>query len=224
MDIIDTIGNRTQSVTATVCENAALFGAASERNEVDTREVWVRGDPTEAVLESVRILCEGVGPDGLPFADERESLLRGFVNMLDSHTQTLDRADDKLTSELRDLQKVRDGTVIKSREMEPVTDWARNRTAKRDAFETLRAAALIPCRSEYSAALSAGASESGSRAKWQSCKAVNVIPHSRQGMRDMRIPAGVPRPCVPCRRSPWERGRPGTHRGGLASRQPSLIA
>ena len=29
-----------QSITATVCEQAALFGAIPDRDEFDTREVW----------------------------------------------------------------------------------------------------------------------------------------------------------------------------------------
>ena len=40
---IDTIESAEQSVTATVCENAALFGAAPERDEFDSRDVWDRG-------------------------------------------------------------------------------------------------------------------------------------------------------------------------------------
>ena len=80
-------------------------------------------------------------PDGTQLADERESLLWGFVNMLDSQTQRLDRAADKLMPELRDLQREQDGTEIKSRELELVTDRAQNLTARRDAFETMRDAA-----------------------------------------------------------------------------------
>ena len=81
---IDTIETAAQSVTATVCENAALFGATPERNEFDSRDVWDRDDATDAVSEAFRILAEGVAPDGFQLADERESLLWGFVNMLDA--------------------------------------------------------------------------------------------------------------------------------------------
>ena len=42
--------------------------------------------------ETFRILAQGVGPDGTQLADERESLLWGFVNMLDAQTQRLDRS------------------------------------------------------------------------------------------------------------------------------------
>ena len=97
MTIIDNIEqSEAQSVTAAVCENAALYGAAPERDEFDTRDVWDADDAIEAVLESFRILAQGVGPDGTQLSDERESLAWGFVNMIDSQTQRLDRAADKL--------------------------------------------------------------------------------------------------------------------------------
>ena len=144
MTVIENIGTvetEAQSVTATVCDNAALFGAAPERDEFDTRDVWDEDDATDAVSEAFRILAQGVAPDGFQLADERESLLWGFVNMLDSQTQRLDRAADKLTPQLRDLQREQDGTEIKSLELELVTDRAQNLTARRDAFETMRDAA-----------------------------------------------------------------------------------
>ena len=135
---IDTIEAGAHSVTATVCDNAALYGAAPERDEFDTREVWDRDDALAAVAESFRILAEGVGPDGTQLADERESLLWGFVNMLDSQTNRLDRAADKLMPELRDLQRAQDGTEIKSLELEMTTHRAQCLTDRRDAFETMR--------------------------------------------------------------------------------------
>ena len=137
-----------QSVTATVCENAALYGATPERDELDTREVWDADDATDAVSEAFRILAQGVAPDGFQLADERESLLWGFVNMLDSQTRRLDRAADKLMPELRDLQKAQDGTEIKSRELELTTDRAQSLTARRDAFEQMRDDAAEAYRSE----------------------------------------------------------------------------
>ena len=136
MTTIENIETAAQSVTATVCENAALYGATPERDEFDTRDVWDADDAIDAVHESFRILAQGVGPDGFQLADERESLLWGFVNMLDSQTQRLDRAADKLMPDLRDLQRGQDGTEIKSRELELVTDRSQNLTARRDAFET----------------------------------------------------------------------------------------
>ena len=71
MNIIDNIEqSEAQSVTAAVCENAALYGAAPERDEFDTRDVWDGDDAIDAVHESFRILAQGVGPDGFQLADE----------------------------------------------------------------------------------------------------------------------------------------------------------
>ena len=152
MTVIENIETEAQSVTATVCEHAALFGAAPERDEFDSRDVWDADDAIAAVAESFRILAQGVGPEGTQLADERESLLWGFVNMLDSQTQRLDRAADKLTPRLRDLQREQDGTEIKSLELELVTDRARNLTARRDAFETMRDEAADAYRGETGSA------------------------------------------------------------------------
>ena len=138
MTTIDNIETGAQSATATVCENAALFGATPERDEFDPREVWDEDDAIDAVSEAFRILAQGVAPDGYQMADERESLLWGFVNMLHAQTQRLDRAVDKLSPELRDLQREQNGSEIKSRELELVTDRAQNLGDRRDAFETLR--------------------------------------------------------------------------------------
>ena len=138
---IDTIETGGQSATAAVCEQAQLFGATPERDEFDSREVWDADEATGAVCEAFRIIAQGACPDGLQLADERESLLWGFVNMLDAQTQRLDRAADKLGPELRDLQRDQDGTEIKSFELELLTDRARNLTDRRDAFETMRDAA-----------------------------------------------------------------------------------
>ena len=145
---IDTVETAGQSATATVCEHAQLFGAAPERDEFDSREVWDEDDALAAVSEAFRILSQGACPDGTQLADERESLLWGFVNMLDAQTQRLDRAADKLTPDLRDLQKAQDGTEIKSRELELTTDRAQSLTARRDAFETMRDAAAEAYRDE----------------------------------------------------------------------------
>ncbi len=138
---IDTMETGGQSVTATVCEQAALYGATPERDEFDTRDVWDADEAICAMQEAFGLLADAVAPDGLQIADERESLLWGFVNMLDAQTQRLDRAADKLMPELRDLQREQDGTEIKSFELELKTDRAQNLTARRDAFETLRDAA-----------------------------------------------------------------------------------
>ena len=81
---IDTHEPQAQSVTATVCEQAALFGATPDRDEFDTRDVWDPDDAIAAVGEAFRIVARGVAPVGTQLADERESLLWGFVNMLDA--------------------------------------------------------------------------------------------------------------------------------------------
>ena len=85
-----------QSATATVCDNMQLFGAAPERDEFDSRDIWDREDAIPALREAIRILAQGVAPDGTQLADERESLMWGFVNMLHAQTQRLDRAVDRL--------------------------------------------------------------------------------------------------------------------------------
>ena len=148
MHIIENIEHSEQSVTATVCENAALYGATPERGEFDPRDVWDQDDATDAVSEAFRILAEGVGPDGTQMADERESLLWGFVNMLDAQVRRLDRSVDKLSPELRDLQTSQDGSEVKSRELELVTDRAQNLGDRRDAFEVLRDNAADAYRAE----------------------------------------------------------------------------
>ncbi len=138
---IDTIENGGQSVTATVCEHAALYGATPERDEFDTRDVWDEDEALAAMQEAFGLLADAVAPDGFQLADERESMLWGFVNMLDAQTQRLDRAADKLMPDLRDLQREQDGSEIKSFELELTTDRAQNLTARRDAFEAMRDAA-----------------------------------------------------------------------------------
>ena len=75
------------SATAMACESLALHGATPARDEFDSREVWDRDDASTAIAEAFRIMAQGVAPDGFQLADERESLLWGFVNMLDSPDQ-----------------------------------------------------------------------------------------------------------------------------------------
>ena len=135
---IENIADKGQSLMATVCENAQLFGATPEPDEFDSRDVWDQDDAIDAVRAAFQILAEGIGPDGTQLADERESLLWGFVNMLDAQTQRLDRTADRLMPGLQDLQREQDGSEIKSRELELVTDRAQNLAARRDAFEQMR--------------------------------------------------------------------------------------
>ena len=144
----DTDTLETHSVTATVCENAALFGATPEPGEHDPRDIWDRDDAIAAMSEAFRIIAEGVTPDGFQLADERESLLWGFVNTLHAQVQRLDRAVDRLTPEMRDLERAQDGTEINARELELVTDRARNLGDRRDAFEKLRDTAADAYRAE----------------------------------------------------------------------------
>ena len=145
---IENIDTTEQSVTAAVCDNAQLFGAAPERGEFDPRDIWDADDALSAVTEAFRILAEGVGPDGTQLADERESLLWGFVNTFDAQVRRLDRSVDRLSPELRDLQSAQDGSEVKSRELELVTDRAQNLGDRRDAFEQMRDAVADAYRAE----------------------------------------------------------------------------
>ena len=146
--MFDVDNTQAQSVTATVCENAQLYGATPERDEFDPRDVWDEDDAMDAVSEAFRIIAEGVALDGFQLADERESLLWGFVNTFDAQVRRLDRSVDRLSPELRDLQREQDGTEIKSRELELVTDRAQNLGDRRDAFEKMRDLAADAYRAE----------------------------------------------------------------------------
>ncbi len=136
-----------ESFTAMVCEQAALFGATPGPDEFDNRPVWGEGEATAAVIKAFCALAEAA-PDGTQLADERANLLWGFVNTLDAQTQRLDRAADKLIPGVRELQREQDGSEIRSRELELMTDRAENLTARRDAFEGLRDAAAEAYRAE----------------------------------------------------------------------------
>ncbi len=136
--IIENIADQGQSIMQAFCENAQLFGAAPGNDEFDSRDVWDEDDALDSVHAAFSILADGIGPDGTQLADERESLLWGFVNLLDAQTQRLDRSADRLMPDLRDLQREQDGSEIKSRELELITDRAQNLAARRDAFERMR--------------------------------------------------------------------------------------
>ncbi len=137
MHEVDNIEAQNESFTAMVCEQAALFGATPGPDEFDNRPVWGEAESTAAVLKAFVALAEAA-PDGTQLADERASLLWGFVNTLDAQTQRLDRAADKLIPGIREMQREQDGSEIRSRELELATDRAENLTARRDAFEGLR--------------------------------------------------------------------------------------
>ena len=136
------------SPTNTVCEQARLYGATPERGEFDPREVWDEDDAIGAVSAAFRIMAEDVGPDGTQLADERESLLWGFVNMLDAQVRRIDRTADRLIPAMRDLERAQDGTEINARELELLTDRARNLGRRRDAFEKMRDTAADAYRAE----------------------------------------------------------------------------
>ncbi len=136
--MIDTIATQTASPTAAVCESMALYGAAPERGELDSRDVWDEDDAIEALSEAIRVIVDGVTVEGTQMADEREALLWGFVNCFHSQVARLDRTVDRITPEMKDLERAQDGTEVKAHELETLTDRARNLGDRRDAFEKMR--------------------------------------------------------------------------------------
>ena len=136
--MIDTIATQTASPTAAVCESMALYGAAPERGELDSRDVWDQDDALDALSEAIRVIVDGVTVEGTQMADERESLLWGFVNCLHSQVARLDRTIDRITPEMKDLERAQDGSEVKAHELETLTDRARSLGDRRDAFEKMR--------------------------------------------------------------------------------------
>ena len=130
------------------CEQAALFGATPGPEEFDNREIWNEEEALAGIEEAIHILAGAVAPDGTQLADERESLLWGFVNTLHAQVQRLDRGIDKIAPEMKDLQREQDGSEIKSRELELLTDRVRNLGDRRDAFEAMRDLAAEGYRTE----------------------------------------------------------------------------
>ena len=139
MTAIDTTA--TASPTAAVCQSMALYGAAPERGELDSRDVWDEDDALDALSEAIRVIVEGVTVEGTQLADEREALLWSLVNCFHSQMTRLDRTVDRITPEMKDLEKAQDGSEVKAWELETLTDRARNLGDRRDAFETMRDAA-----------------------------------------------------------------------------------
>ena len=136
------------SPTAVICENLEYFGGGPNRGEPDPRAVW---DETEALagLETVLdAFVEEIAPEGTQLADERESLLWGFVNTLHMQTVRLDRAVDRLAPELKNLQTSQDGSEIGAWELERIIERAQHLGDRRDAFERLRDAAAERYRSD----------------------------------------------------------------------------
>ena len=142
------ISTETSSQTAMACEQAALFGATPGRDEFDNREIWNEEETLAGIEEAIHILAGVVAPDGTQLADERESLLWGFVNTLHAQVQRLDRGIDKIAPEMKDLGQEQDGSEIKSRELELLTDRIQNLGDRRDAFEAMRDLAAEGYRSE----------------------------------------------------------------------------
>ena len=102
------------------------------------RMVWSEAEAVAALEQTIHSLIENVAPDGTQLADERESLLWGFVNMLHAQAGRIDRTADKIVLEMRDLERAQDGTEVKALELERLTERARNLGDRRDAFETMR--------------------------------------------------------------------------------------
>ena len=136
------------SQTAMACEQAALFGATPGPDEFDNREIWNEEEALAGIEEAIHILAGAVAPDGTQLADERESLLWGFVNTLHAQVQRLDRGIDKIAPEMKDLGQEQDGSEIKSRELELLTDRVQNLGDRRDAFEAMRDLAAEGYRTE----------------------------------------------------------------------------
>ena len=142
------ISIETSSQTAMACEQAALFGATPGPDEFDNREIWNEEEALAGIEEAIHILAGAVAPDGTQLADERESLLWGFVNTLHAQVQRLDRGIDKIAPEMKDLGQEQDGSEIKSRELELLTDRVQNLGDRRDAFEAMRDLAAEGYRAE----------------------------------------------------------------------------
>ena len=142
------ISTETSSQTAMACEQAVLFGATPGPDEFDNREIWNEDEALAGIKEAIHILAGAVAPDGTQLADERESLLWGFVNALHAQVQRLDRGIDKIAPEMKDLGQEQDGSEIKSRELELLTDRVQNLGDRRDAFDAMRDLAAEGYRTE----------------------------------------------------------------------------
>ena len=140
--------NQSLSPTAVICENLQRFGGTPQKGEPDPRAVWDRDEALAGLETILDAFVDEIAPDGTQFADERESLLWGFVNTLHMQTVRLDRAVDRLAPELKQLQRSQDGTEINAWELERIIERARNLGDRRDAFEQLRDAAAERYRSD----------------------------------------------------------------------------
>ena len=57
------------------------------------------------------------------------------MNCFHAQAQRLDRAADRLIPGMREMQQRQDGSEVKARELELITERARNLGDRRDAFE-----------------------------------------------------------------------------------------
>ena len=82
----DTIGSKVEFFTAALCGHAALFGGPLSAATSSTWSGWVWDDDDTlgALSEVFRILAQGVAAERSQVFDEREEMLWGFVNMLES--------------------------------------------------------------------------------------------------------------------------------------------
>ena len=124
--------------TATVTQHLELYSATPSRDESDSRIVWDEDDGLYSLGEAIQIIVQGITVEGTQLADEREPIMWGFVNVLDSQVTRLDGAVDRIFPELRDLQKDQDGSEIKANELELLTDRSQSFGDRRDAFEKMR--------------------------------------------------------------------------------------
>ena len=129
------------SPTAVICENLQYFGGGPNRGEPDPRAVWDEFEALQGLKTILDAFVDEIAPDGTQLADERESLLWGFVNTLHMQTVRLDRTVDRLAPELKNLQASQDGSEINAWELERITERAQHLGDRRDAFERLRDAA-----------------------------------------------------------------------------------
>ena len=97
------------SPTAVICENLEYFGGGPNRGEPDPRAVWDESEALAGLETILDAFVEEIAPEGTQLADERESLLWGFVNTLHMQTVRLDRAVDKLSPELKSCSTPRTG-------------------------------------------------------------------------------------------------------------------
>ena len=136
------------SPTAVICENLERFGGAPAKGEPDPRAIWDESEALAGLDTVLDAFVEEIAPDGTQLADERESLLWGFVNTLHMQTVRLDRAVDRLSPKLKELQQSQDGTEINAWELERIIERAQHLGDRRDAFERLRDAAAERYRSD----------------------------------------------------------------------------